>query len=222
MLHVRKAVELVSGARIWQSVDSARVFVSGDAAAIARARTAPDALVVPAATIDVMAYWGGLISAGVHASPDDLMMVLHSIGSARKNAVESASGAFVWKSKDGLRLFLSGDAAAVARARPALDAIVVPAATIDVVAHWGGLIVAAASTGDLMKALYGTDGDRKIAIERASGANIWKSKDATLLFLTGDAAAIARARARHWTQRWFRPTIDVTARWGGLISEGLH
>ncbi len=135
-----RTIERASGAFIWQSNDSTRVFLSGNPAAIARAHTALDAAVVPAAAIDVAAHWGGLISDGVHASNKDLMKVLHGNDAERLLTITRASGAVIWQSNDSTRVFLSGNAAAIARARTALDAVVIPAATIDVAAHWGGLI----------------------------------------------------------------------------------
>ena len=191
----KNAIEHASGACIWQSNGSTRVFLSGNPAAIARARTALDAVVIQAATIDVAALWGGLIADGVHASKGDLMKMLHGPGAERLHTIERASGAFIWQSNDSARLFLSGNPAAIARACTALDAVVKPAATIDVAALWAGLMTAAGfSAHECVWLIYGARASRLVSLQRATGCAIWASKDGSRVFLSGDAAAVARGR----------------------------
>jgi hypothetical protein len=68
------------------SKDDTRLFLSGGAAAVARARAAVEAVVVPLAKIDVLAHWGGLVEDGVHASKEDLMKVLYGAGATRQKS----------------------------------------------------------------------------------------------------------------------------------------
>ena len=49
-------------------------------------RAAVEAVVVPAAKIDVLAHWGGLVEDGVHASKEDLMKVLYGAGATRQKS----------------------------------------------------------------------------------------------------------------------------------------
>jgi hypothetical protein len=184
-----------SGASVIIDRANASITMSGSLKAVVLARAAIDTIVVPAATIDVAAHWGGLISDGVHASKEDLMKVLHGRDGERKNAIERASGAFIWQSNDSTRVFLSGNAAEIARARTALDAVVIPAATIDVAAHWGGLMTAVGLSADeCLRLIYGARASRLVSLQRATGCAIWASKDGSRVFLSGDAAAVARGR----------------------------
>ena len=122
------------------------------------------------------------------------MKVLHGLDAERKNAIERASGAFIWRSNDSTRVFLSGNAAAIARARTALDAVVVPAATISVAEVCHGVAFERAAT--YVASMIGYSGDGVIDIQNSTGAMIWASKDGARVFVSGaDPAAVRRARA---------------------------
>ena len=187
-----QAIERASGAFIWASKDSARLFLSGDAPAIARARAAIDALVTPAVTIDIAAQWGALIADGTHASKDAIIAVLYGARAERVTVIQQSSGAAVWRSRDGARLLLSGDAPGVAAARAALDALVVPAVTIDVPGEWSSRIADGghASSEGLMVLLHGVG-----MAELSSRVAVWASGDGARMHVSGgDAGAVRRAR----------------------------
>ncbi len=191
------AIQRTTGTAIWAPPDGSRLFISGDAAAVAAARAALDASVSPTATIDAAARWGALVAEGAHASLNALMKQLHGLAALRLRAVKRSCGVAIWQSPDGARLFLSGEPAAVARAHAALDALVVPAETIYVAARWGKLVEDGVydSIEDLVRVLHGAGAARLHAIERASGVTIWASRDYSRLFIAGDVASIACARA---------------------------
>ena len=91
-------------------------------------------------------------------------------------------------------MFLSGNAAAIARARTALDAVVVPAATISVAAVCHGVAFERAAT--YVASMIGYSGAGVIDIQNSTGATIWASKDGARVFVSGaDPAAVRRARA---------------------------
>ncbi len=192
-----QALQAGSGALVWPSVDRTRLLVAGDAAAVSRALLALDALVTPAATIEVEATWGPLIAAGVHATAADCVARLFGAGGARLRGVEQATEAVVWATARGAHVHLAGTPAAVAHARAEIDKIVVPGAVIDVSRELGGLVGDGdhASLSATVRALIGVRGERLEAVERSSGAVAWVARDRTRLFLSGDAPAIARARA---------------------------
>jgi hypothetical protein len=186
-----QAIERASGASIWASKERARLFLSGDAPAVARARAAMDALVTPAVTIDIAAQWGALIADGTHASKDAIIAVLYGARDERVTVIQQSSGAAVWRSRDGARLLLSGDAPGVAAARAALDALVVPAVTIDVPGEWSSRIADGghASSEGLMVLLHGVG-----MAELSSRVAVWASGDGARMHLSGDAGAVRRAR----------------------------
>jgi rRNA processing protein Krr1/Pno1 len=219
-----RTIERSSGAVVWLSKDHARVFVAGDAGAVAAARQALHYAVVPAATIDVAAVFGHLIAAGVHASMSECIRRLFGPGAARLRAVERASGASIVVAKDAARVFVCGEPAAVPRARAAIEQAVVPGDTIEVAKEWSRLLADGthASVAAVMSRLIGPNAARLLAAELASGATIWVAKDYARVFIAGDAAAIARARAEIEQIVTPRVTIDAAAAWGRVVAAGVH
>ncbi len=132
------------GGVVWASRDGSRLYVSGDPAAVARARGALGRLVTPSVELDAATEWASLVSGGVHESPHHALRVLAGVGAAGLHEIEQASGARVWlgggggrgRDEGGGRVCISGPPAAVARARAAIGRAVRPAVTIDVGSHW--------------------------------------------------------------------------------------
>ncbi len=122
------------------------------------------------------------------------MKVLYGRDAERIIAITRASGAFIWMSNDSARVFLSGNAAAIARARTALDAVVVPTATISVADVCHG--VDFERVARYVASMIGYSGAIVLDIENSTGANIWASQDGARVFVSGaDPAAVRRARA---------------------------
>jgi NADPH-dependent ferric siderophore reductase len=192
------AMEDVTGAVMWNAADNTRVFIAGDGASVTRARAALHALVVPAATIDVSGAWGALVADGVHESVSHIVTRLIGHNAEKLIALGRASGAAIWAARDNSRLFIAGEPAAVARAREAVERVVVPGATIDVAAEWGTLVSDAGHTSlvAFTSRLLGRGGARVAGIQRETGAVIWVSGDARRLFVSGEPEAVRRARAK--------------------------
>jgi rRNA processing protein Krr1/Pno1 len=212
------AIERSSGSVVWWSRgdSNARVFISGDPLAVDAARTAMEALVQPAATIDAGARWGHLVAAGVHGSVEDCVKFIVGARAARLQAIAQRTGGVVWVSKDCRRVFVSGEGPAVVRARAAIETLVVPAATIDVLKQWGDLISGGvhASVVACLGHLFGPKAERVNAVEAASGAGVLASKDSGRVFLFGEPECVEAARRA--IDAVIRPgaSLDVTARWG--------
>lgn len=220
-----RAVERVSGARVHVDRSRAAVTLRGAPDAIARARAALDAIVSPAATIDVAAQWGALVARGVHPSPAACVRQLMGVGASRLHAVERASGAMVWSSADSARVFIVGEPPAIRRARSGLDRLLVPAATIDIGARWGGLIADGvfASPGAVAGQILGGPAAEGLrALEAASGAVVWVARDNSRVFVAGEPAACKRAYAALDAAVVPAAVIDAGKRWGRLIAAGVH
>lgn len=223
-----RVVQRISGAMVWAAPDGSRVFMSGDAAAVAAAHAAIDVMCVPCATVDVAGAWGTLISSGVHASPSALMRHIMGPRRERAHAIEVSTGAVVWTSNDDTRVFLAGDAAAIARGRAALDTLIVPARTIDAGVEWARLIADGVhdSTEAVWRHLIGPRGERVRQLEAASGAVIWSTDDRSRVFLAGSPDGVTRARSVMERMATPRVTIDVAQQWvatcGGQFASPLE
>jgi rRNA processing protein Krr1/Pno1 len=209
-------IERSVGASISIDSGSNTVTVRGDSRAISLARAALTATLTPAASFDVAAEWAPLIADGVYASPLHIVKAIVG-GGSRVKAMCSASGADIQIAPDqSSRVFISGPPRAVSAARAAIQALVVPTATVNVARQWGGLVQAGThdSLKALMHSLVGHSSVGLEAIERASGARaVWTSTDRGRVFISGDADAVARARAGMDAAVTPAATIDMAALW---------
>jgi hypothetical protein len=191
-----REIETRSGAVVWRARNTGHLFLSGADAAVARALLEIESLVVPAATIDVGAEWGGLISSGVHASPADLLHILNGPHGARRAAIQRACGVTMHNSDDFARVYIAGRGSALAAARAAVAAVVVPVHTIDVAGVSGGAVSAwvwAAAPGGGVSA---GAGGALSEFRTSPAACVWHSVDGARVYVSGtEPAAVARAHA---------------------------
>jgi rRNA processing protein Krr1/Pno1 len=220
-----RSLQAATGAAVWLSPDRARVFISGGATEVARARAAIAEACLPAASIDVGAEYGRLIDGGVHASAAAAVSQLIGPGGERLAALQRATRAAVWVSRAGAStVHIAGPPGAVAAARALLTQALTPAATIDVAAEWRWLVDEGVhdSVAEALRNVVGPGASRLRAIARASGAAVWASPDGGRLFISGGEAPVARARAAIETLVAPRVTLDVARAWRGLLSDGVH
>lgn len=213
-----------SGAGLRVSRDRSAVHFMGGPAAVARARLAVERILVPAETLSVGALWGYLVDSGVYESAEALAGVLTEGGYRRAAVLRAAvPGAHMRVSSDGARVFLMGPAGAVAAARAALEALIVPALTVHVSSAWGHLVEYGAfeSAGAIVAALEGGGGALLREVEVVSGALVSVSGarggGGSRLHVFGGPAAAARARAELDKAVVPSESIAAAARWGSLL-----
>ncbi len=191
-----RAIERASGAAVATDRATA-VTLRGAPGAVARARAALGAVLVPAATIDVAGEWGPLVAEGVYASAEACTRHLLGPRSGRLRAVEATTGARVWASVDGRHIYISGGGELVAAARAAIDVIVRPAACIDVRAQWGGAVGHGAYAGlhDVLRRLLGGHWNDGRSILLTSGGLVWAAMDHTRVFVAAPPETVELVRA---------------------------
>lgn len=218
------AIRAATGASVFASRDSARVFFTGTPSTVRAARVAVEKAVVPTATFGIQKEWGKLITAGVYESEAEVCRRIVGNRGETSSALAQKTGARVAVSSASDAVFVYGDAAQVADVRAKLDRLLQPTATVVVEEAWGHLIAAGmyASREDLIRYLVGRAGETIRGVAQRTHAGVFVGRSSKEVHFTGSSRRVAAARAE--VEQLVAPalTLDVSATWGQLIANGSY